>query len=69
MSSRTTPIGSEDIKARLETLAEYLKEAERDVQTKKSDLSRAEQSRDRIKTEMGAWQKALAALKETGLHL
>lgn len=68
-SDRDTPIGSEDIKARLATLDEYLKEAERSVQLKESDLWNAKQARDRIKAEMVAWQKALAALKEAGLHL
>ena len=69
MSDRDRPIGSEDIKARIATLEEYQKDAERDVQLKESDLWNAKQSRDRIKAEIGAWQKALAALKEAGIHL
>lgn len=69
MSERDAPIGSADIKARLATLTEYLKDAEKDVSQKKSDLWRAEQSRDRIKAEIGAWEKALSALKEAGIHL
>lgn len=69
MSDRDKPIGSADIQARLDELAERLKEVDRYVQSAESDLSRAKQERDRIKAEIGAWQKALAALKEAGIHL
>ena len=62
MSDRDRPIGSEDIKARIATLEEYLKDAERDVQLKESDLWNAKQSRDRLKAEIEALKTQLDAL-------
>jgi hypothetical protein len=67
--SEQAPIASTDIEARLAVLAEYLKDAERSVSLKKSDLRYAESARDRIKREIEAWSEALAALRKAGLNL
>lgn len=68
MADSLTPLTRQHVEQMLEHLQGLHKQAEKDVRDRETDLRRAQNVRDKVKTEIGIWEKTLAAFKEAGIN-